>query len=67
MGDGEFGDPRVERESALRNLIERCHAEAEVKALRFHDLRHIFATRLGQAGVDICTVQKLRRCQASPW
>ncbi|MDR4478684.1 MAG: tyrosine-type recombinase/integrase [Nitrospira sp.] len=67
MGDGEFGHPRVERESALRNLIERCHAEAEVKAFRFHDLRHIFATRLEQAGVDICTVPKLGRWKASPW
>ncbi len=36
--------------------------KAEVKHFRFHDLRHTFATRLVQAGVDIYTVQKL-----GPW
>ncbi len=35
--------------------------KAEVKNFRFHDLRHTFATRLVQAGVDIYTVQKLGR------
>lgn len=32
-----------------------------LKHLRFHDLRHTFATRLIQAGVDLYTVQKLGR------
>jgi len=32
-----------------------------LKALRFHDLRHIFATRLVQAGVDLYMVQRLGR------
>jgi len=35
--------------------------KADVKRFRFHDLRHTFATRLVQAGVDIYTVQKLGR------
>jgi integrase len=35
--------------------------KAAVKRVRFHDLRHPFATRLVQAGVDIYTVQKLGR------
>jgi len=35
--------------------------KADVKHFRFHDLRHTFATRLVQAGVDIYTVQKLGR------
>jgi integrase len=32
---------------------------AGIPHIRFHDLRHSFATRLIRAGVDIITVQKL--------
>jgi site-specific recombinase XerD len=32
---------------------------ANIKSLRFHDLRHTFATRLVLAGVDLATVSKL--------
>ena len=35
--------------------------DAKIKRLRFHDLRHTWATRLVQAGVDIYAVQKLGR------
>ena len=35
--------------------------KADVNRFRFHDLRHTFATRLVQAGVDIYSVQKLGR------
>lgn len=35
--------------------------KAGVTDLRFHDLRHTFATRLVQAGVDIYKVQRLMR------
>lgn len=35
--------------------------KAEIAKLRFHDLRHTFATRLVQAGVDLYKVQKLMR------
>ena len=32
---------------------------AEIRDLRFHDLRHTVATRLVRAGVDLITVQQL--------
>ena len=47
-----------------RNLLRAFYPamrKAGIERFRFHDLRHIFATRLIQAGVDFYTVQKLGR------
>jgi len=47
-----------------RNLLRAFFIAREKVGLddfRFHDLRHTFATRLVQAGVDLYTVQKLGR------
>ena len=47
-----------------RNLERAFYSalkKSGIERLRFHDLRHTFATRLAQAGVDLYTVQKLGR------
>ena len=47
-----------------RNLLRAFYPamrRAGITRFRFHDLRHTFATRLIQAGVDVYTVQKLGR------
>jgi integrase len=47
-----------------RNLVRAFYSATEVaklEGLRFHDLRHTWATRLVQSGVDLYTVQKLGR------
>jgi integrase len=47
-----------------RNLERAFYSalkKSGIEPLRFHDLRHTFATRLAQAGVDLYTIQKLGR------
>jgi len=45
----------------LQRAFDSAVAKSGVERLRFHDLRHTFATRLIQNGVDIYAVQKLGR------
>jgi integrase len=45
--------------SHARSAFRRACQKAFLEGLRFHDLRHTFATRLVTSGSDIVTVQKL--------
>jgi integrase len=52
----EFGRPLDG--SALRRRYKRAHVAADVRPLRFHDLRHTFGSLLAARGVDVVTIQK---------
>jgi len=43
----------------LRTAFYNACRRAGIKNLRFHDLRHTFATRLVLSGIDLATVSKL--------
>jgi len=45
----------------LWQSFQRAVQKSGIRRLRFHDLRHTFATRLAQSGVDLLSVQKLGR------
>jgi integrase len=48
---GKFVDLKTAYKSAVRL--------SKIRHLRFHDMRHTFATRLVRAGVDLITIQQL--------
>jgi integrase len=55
-----FSNPRTGRPLVeVGKAFRRACKLAGIAGLRFHDLRHSFATRLIEAGVDIVTVKEL--------
>jgi integrase len=56
-----FPSPRVRGRRMLDHKVGFAKAVrlAGIPHIRFHDLRHTFATRLVCAGIDLVTVQKL--------
>lgn len=53
------GSDKVYPWKHVQNAYEKARAGAKLDGLRLHDLRHTFATRLIQAGVDVFTVQRI--------
>jgi len=45
--------------SKLRKDFKKVLTNAEIEDFKFHDLRHTFATRLAQKGIDIYKIAKL--------
>ena len=43
--------------SALRRRYKRAQKAAGIRPLRFHDLRHTFASRLATSGIDVVSIQ----------
>lgn len=64
-GQGDYVFPNTMNErKGTRLLLKAFYVamrKAKIKHFRFHDLRHTFATRLVQNGVDLYTLQKLGR------
>ena len=53
------GGPRPVDPRSLRTCFRKVLEEAGVRRIRFHGLRHTFATRLIDAGCDFKTVSAL--------
>lgn len=49
----------ADRSESLKEAFKGACARAGITGLRFHDLRHTFATWLSLAGVDLPTVKEL--------
>ena len=54
-----FANPKTGKPySSRRTLWETCRREAGLHSLRYHDLRHTFASMMLESGADIIDVQK---------
>jgi len=53
------GSDKVYEWKHVQKAYEKARTGAKLDGLRLHDLRHTFATRLIQAGVDAFTVQRI--------
>ena len=54
----EWTDTKIDGDN-LRRAFKKALQKAGIEDFHFHDLRHTFATRLAQNGVDIYTISKL--------
>jgi integrase len=54
-----FPGPDGERMFSLKTAWRKIAKDAKLDAFTFHDLRHTFASKLVQAGVDLNTVREL--------
>lgn len=50
----EYTDPRT-----YQNFFHKCLKESNIRSINYHALRHTFATRCIEAGVDIKTLSEL--------
>jgi integrase len=53
--NSKTGEPLLDVKRSFHSAAKR----ASIRGLRFHDLRHTFASRLVEAGVDLITVKEL--------
>jgi integrase len=65
--DADVSDERVCPTSTWEHRAswDAIKAEAKVKDLRWHDLRHTYASRLAMTNVNVLTIQRLMRHQTS--
>ena len=59
QGEAVFRTPQGKPYRNFRTAFERAVVQAGLEDFTFHDLRHMFASRLVMRGVDLPTVKEL--------